>query len=557
MRGPGEWLTAADGDAALFEVMERNDLPSSTAGYDGDTAALRVDFGRDVLSLGPLEEQGHAENPVDGGPGRGRVVTSDGVALPAAFTGLARGDGDEAWQFHRYLVGHRLVPYDHDVVFNSDGTDQNRISTGAKDDMDIATVREVAPIARDLGVDTFVLDDGWQAASGDWQPDSPQYPEPRGKFGPRFPDATFAAVRDAIGPMRLGLWMSPMNFNPASAAYKEHPDWACAPTGHGLAVYTAADPDSSSNEAGLGFWSVAALPHVERRIRVAIEDWDVRFFKFDFLAWLDCAGANDLYGMHDAFLAMIDRLGATTRRSPSRSTRPTTTAVPVRVGLARADLVPERRAGRQPPAAQPLEPQPVRPHVRDRPQAVRRERVAEPADRHGHGRGAALAHAHHHRPAQAPAGHRGRARPWIDWAKAHRADLDGVTYPLLADPLGKGWTALQSWDPEAGRGVLLAFRQQDAAGEATVALRNVPDGDYVLREAPTDEVVGTATAAQLRSGLPWCSRATARGCCASSGRPDLASRRRRARPRAPRGPRRPGDRGRGRRAGRSARRRRS
>ena len=45
--------------------------------------------------------------------------------------------------------------------------------------MDIATVREVAPIARRLGVDTFILDDGWQAISGDWQPDSPQYPEPR------------------------------------------------------------------------------------------------------------------------------------------------------------------------------------------------------------------------------------------------------------------------------------------------------------------------------------------------------------------------------------------
>ncbi len=147
LSGPGEWISVADGDAGLFEVAERNDLPSSTVGYDGRTAAPRVDFTRDVVSLGPLEEQGHVENPVDGGPGRGRLVTAAGLALPAAFTGLARGDGDEAWQFHRYLVGHRLTPYDHDVVFNSDGTDQNRISTGAKDDMDEATVAQVAQTA--------------------------------------------------------------------------------------------------------------------------------------------------------------------------------------------------------------------------------------------------------------------------------------------------------------------------------------------------------------------------------------------------------------------------
>ena len=33
-----------------------------------------------------------------------------------------------------------------------------------------------------------------------------------------------------------------------------------------------------------------------------IEHWDVRFFKFDFLAWFDCAGQNDLWGLHDRFV---------------------------------------------------------------------------------------------------------------------------------------------------------------------------------------------------------------------------------------------------------------
>ena len=109
------------------------------------------------------------------------------------------------------------------MIFNSDGVDANRISTGAKDDMDLDTVKAIAPLARRLGADTFVLDDGWQAASGDWYPDSPEHPEPRGAYPPRFPDATFAAVRDAIAPMKLGLRMSPLSFNPASDTYRSHP----------------------------------------------------------------------------------------------------------------------------------------------------------------------------------------------------------------------------------------------------------------------------------------------------------------------------------------------
>ena len=70
----------------------------------------------------------------------------------------------------------------------------------------------------------------------------------------------------------------------------------------------ALDPDSGSNEAGIGLWSTAAIPHVESRIRRAIEQWGVEYFKFDFLVWLDCAGNGDIYSYKDAFVAMLDRL---------------------------------------------------------------------------------------------------------------------------------------------------------------------------------------------------------------------------------------------------------
>ena len=47
---------------------------------------------------------------------------------------------------------------------------------------------------------------------------------------------------------------------------------------------------------------------MEDRIRDAIQNWHVRYFKFDFMTWLDCASQNDFYQHHDAFLAMVDRL---------------------------------------------------------------------------------------------------------------------------------------------------------------------------------------------------------------------------------------------------------
>ena len=503
--GPGEWLSLQSGGRSLFMVMERNDLPSSRVEYDGAVASLRVDYARDVLSLGPIEEQGHVENPNPApAPGRVRVLApGEDLALSPAFTGFGDHDGDAAWQFHRYLVGHRLAPYRHDVVFNTDGTDSNQISTGAKDDMDYKTVQQVAPLARRLGADVFVLDDGWQAASGDWQPDSPQYPEPRGTYPPRFPDATFAAVRKAIAPMKLGLWMSPLNFNPQANAFKANPQWGCAPVGDATTLLNAAQPDDGSNEAGIGFWGPDALPWVQSRIEDAITHWDVRFFKFDFIAWFDCAGQGDLWAYHDRFLAMLDALKAAhpgvvfqidetndyrlfpfesvTRGptwfqngapDPDRLLHNLWTLSPFIPGFAVGQKLLAGNGWKQWPFDTVMAA-----HLLGEPLAAGDLRQIDPAVLD-------------------------QAGAWLEWRRAHAAELDGVIYPLLDDPLKKGWTALQSWDPDKGRGALLAFRQDSADTTRTIALRNVPAGRrFVVRRAPGGAVVAHVTSQQLRDGL--------------------------------------------------------
>ena len=508
--GPGEpiqanaeWLEETDGERSLAMVMERNDQPSSRARYDGQTAQLEVDYERDVIILGPLEENAHIENPYEDG-GRRRVVTpGKPFALEPAFVALGAHPADAEWQHYAYLTEHRLTPYPKAITFNSNGTDDNARSTGAKDDMDIDVVRDVAPIARRLGIETFILDDGWQARSGDWQPDSPDFRDPRAEYTARYPDSEFEAVREAIAPMRLGLWMSPLHFHPSSETYKQHPEWMCHPIGDGLLAYNTADSESSSNEAGIVTWGPDALPHIEERVTDAIENWGVRYFKWDFMAWLDCAGQGDIYTFREALLAMLDRLQAkypdvTFQIDETNDYR----------------LFPYDSVARGPSWFQNGSPEydqllhnlwDLSPYV-----------PAWSLGQHFLGGNAWERHPVATLMAAALPSHLtffsdlrrlpdtviDEARPWLDLYKRRRDFFTQLTYPLLADPLEQGWTALQSWNPKRGIGALLAFRQQDERSSVSIPLQNVPPGgEYELLRGPGEEPVGTVTSDALRNGL--------------------------------------------------------
>ena len=508
LQAAAQWFDGDSGGRRLFMVMERNDLPSSWVEFDGSTARLRLQYSRDVVSGGPFEEQIHVENPNPAG-GRTRTLRpGQPFAFEAAFTGVGTSDADSLWQWSKYLLQHRLEPrYPNAITFNSDKNDRNRRSTGAKDDTDIAAVRELAPIAKRLGVETFVLDDGWQARSGDWCPDSPNCPEPRAAtdpvYGPRFPDPTFTAVREAIGPMRLGLWFTPLNFHPSSTAYRARPEWVCSPLGHGLVLYNLVQPYEGSNEAGLGLWSTAAFEFVEARIREAITKWGVRFFKFDFMAWADCAGQNDLYEHHDAFVAMLDRV---------RRDHPDVTLQIDETNDYR--LFPFESVLRGPSWFQNGTPETkqllhnlwlLNPHV---PGFSIGQHVLGGDSYKKESVDTIMAAA---LPSyitfwsdlrNMPDAVVARAATWLSFYKRFRGELSQMTYPLLEDPLKGGWTGLQAWDPEQARGALLAFRQGSDEGTKRIALRNVPPGlRFDVLEGPTGDRVDRVTSADLTRGL--------------------------------------------------------
>jgi hypothetical protein len=73
---------------------------------------------------------------------------------------------------------------------------------------------EIESAAR-LGIDIFVLDDGWEQAMGIWTPHKDRLPEGLKPIKEKL---------DVYG-IKLGLWFSPMGIDSSSARYKNHPEW--------------------------------------------------------------------------------------------------------------------------------------------------------------------------------------------------------------------------------------------------------------------------------------------------------------------------------------------
>ncbi len=69
--------------------------------------------------------------------------------------------------------------------------------------------------AAQLGVDIFVLDDGWEQTQGDWTPHKERLPDGLGPIKEKL---------DEYG-IKMGIWFSSMGIDSTTQRYKEHPEW--------------------------------------------------------------------------------------------------------------------------------------------------------------------------------------------------------------------------------------------------------------------------------------------------------------------------------------------
>lgn len=153
-------------------------------------------------------------------PHEGAVLLRPGATLttprlacafsPGGLDGLSR-----VWhRYERRLAGDRLQRT-RKVLYNSWEATGFDVRAGEQ--------LELARTAAGLGVELFVVDDGWftgrtgeRGGLGDWDPEPAAFPD---GF-----DAFIARIR-ATG-MDFGLWVEPEAVSPASRLYAEHPDWA-------------------------------------------------------------------------------------------------------------------------------------------------------------------------------------------------------------------------------------------------------------------------------------------------------------------------------------------
>jgi hypothetical protein len=294
-------------DAGFFLVSQRRGGSMSRVGRDaGGRSWVGVDWAHDLFDWGPLQDSPPAynrlDNPADPVPVRGRTLPPLGTLdLGTSYLGVYSGGAQQAASaFTSDFVGGQEPAFAHTVGLNT----FHPWSHG--DGMSDLNLRKQVDVAKSLGIETFMLDDQWQGGaggeSGDWNWDPARFPDHNDDGVPDFVDYLHAAGLE----LGLGLWMSPVEFNGASTAYAAHPDWACAPTGDATAQV--------QDDAGLGVWDVTnpdfqtyLLGVVHRLVQVD----DVREFKFDFMAWVDCAssaGVHDYADYEDAFVGVVHRM---------------------------------------------------------------------------------------------------------------------------------------------------------------------------------------------------------------------------------------------------------
>ena len=163
--------------------------------------------GRRVLQAGELLEVGELE-----------LLPGETYTMPECLLCFSDdGMNGLAQQWHRYVRN----------TYDTSASEQVRpvqLNTweACYFDVNEATVLELIDDAADLGIERFVLDDGWfrnrnndRTSLGDWQVDEHKFPSGL---------ASIAAYCHEKG-LEFGLWIEPEMVSPDSDLYRAHPDW--------------------------------------------------------------------------------------------------------------------------------------------------------------------------------------------------------------------------------------------------------------------------------------------------------------------------------------------
>lgn len=150
---------------------------------------------------------------------RFKLGGSEAFDAPKVFCGYVQGFGEMSRQMNKFAVNY-VLPKSHNdkilpVLYNS------WEATGF--DVSCEGQTALAEIAAKIGVELFVMDDGWfgqrnndRAGLGDWFVNKDKFPNGLDELIDRV---------NALG-MDFGIWVEPEMVNKDSDLFRRHPDWA-------------------------------------------------------------------------------------------------------------------------------------------------------------------------------------------------------------------------------------------------------------------------------------------------------------------------------------------
>jgi alpha-galactosidase len=140
--------------------------------------------------------------------------------------------------------------------------------------------------AEELGMELFVMDDGWFGVEyprdndtlglGDWTPNPEKFPNGLRPFVEQVNNYT--AVNTSR-PLKFGIWVEPEMVNPNSTLYHEHPDWV---------MHSGRHPRTRTrNQLVLNVGLPEVQEHIIRSVSNIIDSANIEYIKWGKSTCLD------------------------------------------------------------------------------------------------------------------------------------------------------------------------------------------------------------------------------------------------------------------------------
>ena len=281
-------------------------VPGFTFGH-GEAYGLHVAWSGNTVHRVERIPSGPGVTTIGGGelllPGEISLAESESYATPWVYL-AATGFGldDLAAQFHGYLRSLPAHPSSPRPV-------NLNVWEAVYFRHDFAKLSALADRAAELGVERYVLDDGWfagrrndQAGLGDWQVDEAVWPAGLGQLADY--------VRDRG--MQFGLWIEPEMVNPDSDLFRAHPDWILAAGQR--------RPPLQRHQLVLDLTRPEVSAYLLERIDALLTEYPIDYIKWDCNRDIIDAGSGTRAGApaaHGQALAVYALLDELRRRHPN------------------------------------------------------------------------------------------------------------------------------------------------------------------------------------------------------------------------------------------------